>query len=540
MLSLLRPLYSIGNKPVRKSILKLQANAKYTTSDFPQHLKDIPEAENPQFTKMVEYNIHNAIRILDSRFLASLVERGLKTEQEREHKKHGIIKLMTECNSVLEIKFPIKRDTGAYELITGFRAHHSMHRMPVKGGIRYSPEVESDEVQALAALMSFKCSCVSVPFGGAKGGIKIDPRKYSSDEIEKITRRYALELIKKNYVGPGIDVPAPDVGTSGREMAWFMDTYIKTLGHTNINSVGCITGKPLFLGGIRGRVSATGRGVFDVANNFLKNEELMGIVGLTPVWKDKTYIIQGFGNVGFHSLRYLERVGAKCIGVAEHDVGIYNKDGISAHELQSHKMKNNTIKGFPGSKEYPNSKELIFEACDILIPAALEKSIRKSNADKIQARIVVEGANGPVTPAADKILQKKKCLVIPDIYANAGGVTVSYFEWLKNINHASFGRLSFGYEQENIELLLGSVAESLKKTGKDIQIDMSKALSDRMIQANEKNIVQSALDYSLAKTAHEIYRESKLNNLGVDMRTAAYCLSAYRIFKTYEEAGLCL
>uniref|UniRef100_A0A1B6MHG5 Glutamate dehydrogenase n=1 Tax=Graphocephala atropunctata TaxID=36148 RepID=A0A1B6MHG5_9HEMI len=530
----------IGNNSLKNRPLKLQISAKYATSQIPPHLADVPNADNPQFSKMVEYNVYNAIQILDSRFLTSLKERGVKSEQERQFKKQGIINLMTNCSSVLEVKFPIKRDSGSYDLITGYRAHHSVHRQPGKGGIRYSMEVDSDEVQALAALMTYKCSCVSVPYGGAKGGIRIEPKSYSIDELERITRRYALELIKKNFVGPGIDVPAPDYNTSGREMGWFMDTYVKTLGHTNINNLGCITGKPLFLGGIRGRVSATGRGVFDAASGFLKNEELMGMIGLTPVWKDKTYIIQGFGNVGFHSLRYLERVGAKCIGVAEHDVGIYNKDGFSALELQSYKLKNNTIKGFPNSKEFSNPEDVIYEACDVLIPAALEKAIRKSNADKIQAKIIVEGANGPITPAADKILQKKKCLVVPDIIANAGGVTVSYFEWLKNINHASFGRLSFGYEQENIELLLGSVTESLKKSGKDIQIEKTKLLSDRMVQANEKDIVQSALDYSMAKAAQDIYEASKTHKLGLDLRTAAYCLSVFKVFKTYEEAGLCL
>lgn len=507
---------------------------------LPPHLEKVPDAEDPKFFRMVEYYVHKSLKHLDKKFSSSLEERGVSTEKEREFKKKGIISLMKECSSVIELKFPIKKDDGSYDIITGYRAHHSTHRLPLKGGIRYSTHVDSDEVQALAALMTFKCACVSVPFGGAKGGIKIEPKNWTVNELERITRRYALELIKKNFVGPGIDVPAPDVNTSGREMGWFMDMYVKTLGFTNINSLGCITGKPLFLGGIRGRTSATGRGCYDATANFVKNHDLMATIGLTPVMKGKTFIVQGFGNVGYHTSRYFERAGAKLIGVAEADGGIFNKEGITVQDLQDHKIRNNTIKGFPGAKAVSKPEDLLYEVCDILVPAALEKTIRKSNADKVQAKIIVEGANGPITPAADRILQNKKILVIPDIYANAGGVTVSYFEWLKNISHASFGRLSFGYEQESYDMLLGSVGESLKQLGKDFKIEKTQALVDRFESASEKNIVQSALDYSMAKTAQLLIDESKAHNLGLDMRTAAYCACLYKVFKTYEEAGLAI
>lgn len=507
---------------------------------LPKDLQSIPNDEDPSFSKMIQFYFHNALKHLDAQFLKSLAERAQTTEKGREHKKNGIIALMKECTSVIEVKFPIKRDNGSYEIITGYRAHHSTHRAPLKGGIRYSTQVDSDEVQALSALMSYKCSCVSVPFGGAKGGIKIEPKDWSVDEIERITRRYALELMKKNFVGPGVDVPAPDVNTSAREMGWMMDQYVKTLGFQNINNLGFITGKPLYLGGIRGRTSATGRGCYDATANFVKNEEIMAKIGLTPTMTNKTYIVQGFGNVGYHTSRYFEKSGAILIGVAEHDVGIFKQDGISVNDLYDYKVKNNTIKGFPGAKEVPNPDNVLYEKCDILVPAALEKAIRKSNADKIQAKIITEGANGPITPAADKILLKKNILTIPDIYANAGGVTVSYFEWLKNINHASYGRLSFGYEQENYEMILSSVAESLKKVGSEVKIQKTKELNDRFSLANEKNIVQSALDYTMGKAAQVLIEESKKHNLGLDMRTSAYCMSLFKIFKTYEEAGLAL
>lgn len=526
---------------VKQQMKKVLLQKKYScAAALPKCLESIPNDEDPSFSKMIHYYFHNALKHLDAKFLQSLAERNMTSHQERDNKKNGIIGLMKECTSVIEIKFPIKRDSGSYEIITGYRAHHSTHRAPLKGGIRYSTQVDSDEVQALSALMSYKCACVSVPFGGAKGGIKIEPKDWSNDEIERITRRYALELMKKNFVGPGIDVPAPDVNTSSREMGWMMDTYVKTLGFQNINSLGFITGKPLFLGGIRGRTSATGRGCYNATANFVKNEEIMAKLGLTPTMNDKTYIVQGFGNVGYHTSRYFEKAGATLIGVAEHDVGIFKKDGISVEDLNNHKIKAGTIKGFPGAIEVSNPDDLLYEKCDILVPAALEKAIRKSNADKIQAKIITEGANGPITPAADRILLKKNILTIPDIYANAGGVTVSYFEWLKNINHASYGRLSFGYEQENYEMLLRSVAESLKKTGSDVKIEKTKALHERFMMANEKNIVQSALDYSMAKAAQVLIDESKDFKLGLDMRTAAYCMSLYKIFKTYEEAGLAL
>lgn len=318
----------------------------YSEHTIPDRLKNVPTATNPNFFEMVEYFFHKARVLVEKKLIEQLKhekEVAKSSLEQRTFKVKGILSLIEKCAHVLEFHFPLKRDDGSYETLKGYRAQHSTHRTPCKGGIRYSIHVNRDEVKALAALMTFKCACVDVPFGGSKGAIKIDPTKYSEFELEKLTRRFALELAKKSFIGPAIDVPAPDVATGLKEMSWIADQYAKTVGYCDIDAHGCVTGKPINQGGIHGRVSATGRGIFHGTDYFINEPTFMEMVELSPGWKDKTCIVEGFGNVGLHTMRYFTRAGAKCIGVIERDGSIYNPQGIDPEKLEQYKLKHGTI-----------------------------------------------------------------------------------------------------------------------------------------------------------------------------------------------------
>jgi glutamate dehydrogenase (NAD(P)+) len=380
------------------------------------------------------------------------VERNFDKAATYTRFEKGILEQIKACNSIYQMKFPV-RIGDKIEVIEAYRVQHSHHKLPCKGGIRYSMDVNQDEVMALAALMTYKCAIVNVPFGGGKGGIKINPKNYTVFELEKITRRYASELVKKNFIGPGIDVPAPDYGTGAREMSWIVDTYA-SLKPGEVDAMGCVTGKPIAQGGVRGRTEATGLGVFYGIRELCNVKEDMDRVGLTTGVKDKRVIVQGLGNVGYHAAKFFHEGGSKIVGLCEYEGGIYNANGLDLEAVVAHRKATGSILGFAGATDFKNSFDVLEQECDILIPAALENVINASNADRIKAKIIGEGANGPLTPEADEILLAKGVIIVPDMYLNAGGVTVSYFEWLKNLSHVRYGRMEKRFsENQNTSIL---------------------------------------------------------------------------------------
>ena len=443
----------------------------------------------------------------------------------------GLLEQIKACNSIYSMKFPVKMDDGRIEVIEAFRVQHSQHKSPCKGGIRFSEFVNDDEVKALASLMTYKCAIVNVPFGGAKGGIKINPRDYSAYELEKITRRYTSELVKKNFIGPGIDVPAPDYGTGEREMAWIVDTY-QSLKPGEIDAAGCVTGKPISQGGVHGRREATGLGVFFGTREVCNMPQIMNKLGLSVGIEGKRVIVQGLGNVGYFTAKFFREHGAKIIAIAEREGAIYNEDGLNEEEVFEHRKKTGTIFDFPDAKNIANTAETLELDCDILIPAALENVINANNAPHIKAKIIAEAANGPLTPEADEIFIQKGILVIPDMYLNAGGVTVSYFEWLKNLSHMRFGRMEKRF-QENMNLHILKEIENL--TGKEVD-EKNKDLI--LHGADEIDLVYSGLEETMIAATREIMQIWEENPAIPDMRTAAYVNAINKVAVSYIELGI--
>ncbi|MCC5992505.1 MAG: Glu/Leu/Phe/Val dehydrogenase [Rhodobacteraceae bacterium] len=448
----------------------------------------------------------------------------------------GLAEKIQICNSTYTVRFGV-RLRGKIETFVGYRSVHSEHMEPVKGGIRFAPEVNQNEVEALAALMTYKCALVETPFGGSKGGLCIDPRKYEEHELEQITRRFAYELAKRDLIHPAQNVPAPDMGTGEREMAWIADQYAR-MNTTDINARACVTGKPLNSGGIKGRVEATGRGVQYALREFFRHPDDVKKAGLSGSLAGKRVIVQGLGNVGFHAAKFLrEEDDAIITAVIERDGALVSKDGLDPDAVREWIGQNGGVKGFPGVDYVENGQSVLEMDCDILIPAALEGVININNAGDIKAPLIIEAANGPITANADEILREKGVVIIPDLYANAGGVTVSYFEWVKNLSHIRFGRMQRRNEEAHA-LLLVKELERLS-ADKGLGWELKPDFKRRYLQgADELQLVRSGLDDTMRKAYQDISETWNSRSDVHDLRTAAFILAIERVAASYRAKGL--
>ena len=443
----------------------------------------------------------------------------------------GLLDQIRGCNSIYRFDFPLRRQDGRIEVIRAWRVEHSHHKLPVKGGIRYAPEVYEEEVMALVALMTYKCAIVDVPYGGAKGGIRIDPKLYTAEELERVTRRYTHELAKKFFIGPGIDVPAPDYGTGEREMAWIADTY-SALNPGQLDALACVTGKPVTQGGVRGRREATGRGLFFALREACSRKADMSALGLSTGLEGKTVVVQGLGNVGYHAAKFCREAGAVVVAIAEREGAIMSAKGLNEVDVFEHRRRTGSILDFAGAINIADTAAALEMDCDVLIPAALEGVFTAANAPGIKAKIILEGANGPTTPPADPIFRAKGTLVIPDIYANAGGVTVSYFEWVKNLSHVRFGRMSKRHEMANELSMLRTIEAATGKTFTDAE---RKQLAQG---PDEEDLVNSGLEETMI-SAYQGLIETKESHPGVpDLRIAAFLNAIHKVARSYMELGI--
>lgn len=470
----------------------------------------------PSFRESVDLMFNRAARLMD---LSPGLEQKIRV-----------------CNSTYTVRFGV-RLRGKIETFTGYRSVHSEHMEPVKGGIRYALSVHQDEVEALAALMTYKCALVETPFGGSKGGLCIDPRQWDEHELEQITRRFAYELIKRDLINPAQNVPAPDMGTGEREMAWIADQYAR-MNTTDINAKACVTGKPPHAGGIQGRVEATGRGVQFALREFFRHPQDAAKAGLSGDLDGKRIVVQGLGNVGYHAARFLsEEDGAIVTAIIERDGALVRDAGLPVEDVRQWIAKHGGVRGFPEAEFVEDGAAVLEKPCDILIPAAMEGVIHRGNAARISAPLIIEAANGPITFGADEILREKGCVIIPDLYANAGGVTVSYFEWVKNLSHIRFGRMQRRAEEARSRLLV----EELERLSSDRGLGWTLAPDFKekfLTGSDELALVRSGLDDTM-RTAYQAMREVWHSRPEVgDLRVAAYIVAIDRVAKTYRSKGL--
>ena len=473
-------------------------------------------ANEPSFRESVDLMFNRAVRLMD---LPPGLEQKIRV-----------------CNATYTVRFGV-RLRGQIQTFTGYRAVHSEHMEPVKGGIRYAEAVNQDEVEALAALMTYKCALVEAPFGGSKGGLCINPREYEEHELELITRRFAYELIKRDLINPSQNVPAPDMGTGEREMAWIADQFVR-MNTTDINARACVTGKPLNAGGIAGRVEATGRGVQYALQEFFREPKDIAKAGLSGTLDGKRVVVQGLGNVGYHAAKFLqEEDGARITGIIERDGALVSDSGLDVEAVRNWIAEYGGITGYPDATFVADGAAVLEQDCDILIPAALEGVINLDNAAKVKAPLIIEAANGPITAGADDILREKGCVIIPDMYANAGGVTVSYFEWVKNLSHIRFGRMQRRQEEARQELVVREF-ENLSQAMGD-SWSLSPGFKQRYLRgAGELELVRSGLDDTM-RSSFQAMRETWHGREDVtDLRTAAYLVSIGKVAASYQTKGL--
>ncbi|WP_095590047.1 Glu/Leu/Phe/Val family dehydrogenase [Actibacterium ureilyticum] len=470
----------------------------------------------PSFRESVDLMFDRAVRLMD---LPPGLEEKIKV-----------------CNATYTVRFGV-RLRGSIQTFTGYRSVHSEHMEPVKGGIRFAMGVNQDEVEALAALMTYKCALVETPFGGSKGGLRIDPREYEEHELEQITRRFAYELAKRDLIHPSQNVPAPDMGTGEREMAWIADQY-RRMNTTDINANACVTGKPAHAGGIQGRVEATGRGVQYALREFFRHPDDVARTGLSGKLDGKRVIVQGLGNVGYHAAHFLSTEdGAKITGIVERDGGLVNPKGMDVDAVRDWVAQNGGVQGCPEGSFVPDGAKLLEEDCDILIPAAIEGVINLENAARIKAPLIIEAANGPVTAGADEVLRKMGVVIIPDMYANAGGVTVSYFEWVKNLSHIRFGRMQRRQEEARHQLIVDELQRLDEHLGD--AWSMTPNFKEKYLRgADELELVRSGLDDTM-RIAYQSMSETWHRRDDVeDLRTAAYIVAIGRVADSYRAKGL--
>ena len=440
----------------------------------------------------------------------------------------GLAKQIKSCNSTHTIRFGVKLKKGI-KVFTGWRSVHSEHLEPVKGGIRYSPAVNASEVEAMAALMTFKNAVIDVPFGGSKGGLKITPSKYDDEDLEKITRRFTEELVKRGLISPSLNVPAPDMGTGKKEMAWIADEY-KRLNPQDINAYACVTGKPENMGGVDGRTEATGRGIFYALSSFFNSPDIKK-TSLKGKLSSQSIIIEGLGKVGYYAARALRDHGCKVIGVIEKKTSFYNKKGLDIDQIDSWIKGSRDPKDYPNQNEIKSREELLSVGCDIFIPAAREGTITEENQKILNTKLICEGANGPLTSRADHYLNKRGILIIPDLYANAGGVAVSYFEWVRNLSHMRFGRMEKRRKEYETTSIL-SVIES--STGKRVS---SKTKSMLNQGPTELDLVRSGLEDMMTEAYENMSIIWNENNYPT-LRSTAYIYSIKKLIESYKSIGI--